>query len=146
MVCEHWEMYCVHGWFVLQLNAYGDSDDAKAAANVKQIRKQLDDLFLGANALADVRNSNGMWLLSLAGYQNRPRENARAIEALLERVGQLLPGSYGILYESDDERVEPPGRNAFRVRVMTRGTLTEHEDPFLSPIQWIIEDPEPPAP
>jgi hypothetical protein len=35
--------------------------------------------------------------------------------------------------------VEPPGPNAFRVRVVARGTVTEQPDPFLSPCIPAIE-------
>jgi hypothetical protein len=140
-MCQHWTVYAAHGWFVLRQDAYGETDLAAEDANVGRIREQAEALKIGAGALVDLRRSNGMWLLSLSGYQNRPRGSSRDIEKLLGLVAELLPGSYGILYESDDERVDPPGGNAFRVRVMARGRLTEREDPFLSPLVPTIDDP-----
>src|SRR5919205_798611 len=138
-VCQHAAVYAVHGWFVLRQDAYGDTDFTVEDANAQRIRAKADTLNIGLDSLIDVRQSNGMWLLTLGGYQNRPRGSDRALDEPLQSVGELLPGSYGILYESDDERVEPPGRNAFRVRVMVRGTVSERADPFLSPIQPKIE-------
>lgn len=140
-MCQHCAVYAVHGWFVLRHDTHGDTDFVAEDANAGRIREQAEALRIGLGSLVDVRMSNGMWLLSLAGYQNRPRGSDRDVEELLRLVGELLPGSYGILYESDDERVEAPGTNAFRVRVMARGELTEREDPFLSPIEPTIDDP-----
>jgi hypothetical protein len=62
------------------------------------------------------------------------------LELFLAIIGRRLPGSFGLIYERDDEMPDPPGTNAFRVRVMARGKLTERQDPFLSPVNPVIED------
>lgn len=61
-------------------------------------------------------------------------------DRFLEYVAQLLPGSFGLLYERDEEMTGAPGQNGFRVRVMARGELSLRLDPFLSPLQPVIED------
>ncbi|HXT38297.1 MAG TPA: Imm7 family immunity protein [Chloroflexota bacterium] len=53
---------------------------------------------------------------------------------------ERLPGSWGLLYERDDETTAPPGPNAFRVRLLARGQIKEGTDPFLSPCRPTIED------
>ena len=55
-------------------------------------------------------------------------------------ASRKLPGSWGLIYERDDEMLDPPGPNAFRVRVLARGTIVERPDSFLSPCNPIIED------
>ena len=62
------------------------------------------------------------------------------MELLLSTVAERLPGSWGIVYQRDDEMPQPIGPNRYRVRVTTRGRLQEHADPFLSPIKPVIED------
>lgn len=64
---------------------------------------------------------------------NRRREEGDRLDLFLAVIARRLPGSYGLIYERDDEMPDPPGPNAFRVRVMAAGTLTERQDPFLSP-------------
>ncbi|TWP52366.1 hypothetical protein FKR81_11845 [Lentzea tibetensis] len=43
------------------------------------------------------------------------------------------------MYERDDELLDPPGGNEFKVTVLARGTLAVKEDPFLSPCNPVIE-------
>jgi len=65
---------------------------------------------------------------------------AQAIEQISRFIYQQLPGSYGLRYEGNDDTDDPPSRNAFRVRVVTRGREVDHPDPFLSPRHPTIED------
>lgn len=43
------------------------------------------------------------------------------------------------------KRTEPPGPNAYRVTIMTRGVLQVRDDSFFSPNVPVIEPPEPPV-
>lgn len=57
-------------------------------------------------------------------------------------IGTIAPGSYGLLYYWDDEDSRGAEyRNQYRVLVMTRGTVAEQADPFLSPCEPTIDDP-----
>jgi hypothetical protein len=58
----------------------------------------------------------------------------------LALIAEKLPGSYGLLYEQDDEMPVPPGPNAFRGRVLARGRIELRLDPFLSPSIPTTED------
>lgn len=64
----------------------------------------------------------------------------REMEDTIDFVRTRLPGSWGLLYERDDETTLPPGPNAFRVTVLARGELSVRSDPFLSPCIPVIED------
>lgn len=74
------------------------------------------------------------------GFANRRREEAIWIDDLLDLVGQRPPGSWGLLYERDDEMSVPPGPNTFRVTVFAHGRTAKRLDPFLSPCIPIKED------
>jgi Immunity protein 7 len=79
--------------------------------------------------------------LSICGTVNhRRREEGGRLDLFLAIIARKFPGSWGLIYERDDEMPEPPGPNAFRVRVLARGTIAEHLDPFLSPCNPVIED------
>jgi hypothetical protein len=57
---------------------------------------------------------------------------------MLEWIGTELSGTYGLVYWSDDE--DPAVADNFQVISMARGKLRHHADPFLSPINPVIED------
>ena len=128
-------MYQFHGWFGLS-DSTEDSDEQVLDAAVDELRRLMDDLaeYL---TVRQVTPLNGDYFLLVAGAGNRPRDTPVQLDRLLSRVAELLPGSYGLLYERDDEAVES---NAFRVRKLARGVVSEESDPFLSPIVPTIED------
>ncbi len=82
----------------------------------------------------------GQYFLTMDGLINRRRTESERMEDLLAFVVDRLPGSWGIVYDRDDAMPDPPGPNAFRARVIARGQIQEHPDPFLSPIRPTIED------
>ncbi|WP_328614628.1 immunity 7 family protein [Amycolatopsis sp. NBC_00355] len=71
---------------------------------------------------------------------NRPAALGTDLTGLLDFVARRFPGSWGLLYERSDDLERPPGPGAFRVRVMARGRLVTRLDPFLSPVNPVIED------
>lgn len=83
---------------------------------------------------------NGSYFLNITALVNHRGGRTEQIERLISFIRERLPGSYGLLYEWDDETNSPPGRNAFRVRRVARGQVEERTDPFLSPRQPTIED------
>lgn len=58
----------------------------------------------------------------LGGLVIQNRKRGTEIDDLLRFVSRRPPGSYGLLYERDDEMRIPPGPNAFRVTVLARET------------------------
>ncbi|MEV6281214.1 Imm7 family immunity protein [Kribbella sp. NPDC051770] len=133
-------MYEVNLWIRLHENVYdGDSGGqyAKATAIAERVAAWTDPTLA-----ADVRILNGTFTLTLTCHANRRRAHeTELIDDLLAEVIRLLPASYGLIYERDDETTEHPGHNAFRVTVLARGKLSIREDPFLSPAYPTIEDP-----
>ena len=92
------------------------------------------------DAVFEVRNLNGQYFVTAEGMVNRRREEGERLDLFLAIIARKLPGSWGLIYERDDEMPDPPGPNAFRVRVLARGRITERPDPFLSPCNPVIED------
>ncbi|GIP06441.1 hypothetical protein J28TS4_48480 [Paenibacillus lautus] len=68
---------------------------------------------------------------------HRPEKKHNPVE-VLKRVGELAPGSYGVLYVRDSDDTE--FFNEFKVYTLIRGEIKEHNDPFLSPFIPKIED------
>ncbi|MFF3068112.1 Imm7 family immunity protein [Kitasatospora sp. NPDC057904] len=64
-----------------------------------------------------------------------------SIVAFFREVGQLAPGSYGLLHIRDDE--EPGRENEVTVVRMVRGRLSTHTELLLSPCIPVLEDPFP---
>ncbi|MFG2676842.1 Imm7 family immunity protein [Streptomyces sp. NPDC048445] len=71
---------------------------------------------------------------------NRRRDEVEELDKRLHHICVRFPGSWGLLYERSPGMETPPGQGAFRVRVMARGQIRIHLDPFLSPVRPVIED------
>lgn len=131
-------MHEFHAWVGLADSPFEDDPDRMAAA--------IDELrhFVGTyswpDASFDIKNLNGRHFFTATGYVNRRRDEGKHLDLSLSMICRLLPGSWGLVYERDDEMPDPPGPNAFRVRVIARGVIQERSDPFLSPCQPVIED------
>jgi Immunity protein 7 len=74
----------------------------------------------------------------VAGNTNHRSQAIQDVFDLYAYISSVAPGSYGILYMHDDEEIG--FENEFRVYVLTRGNLTVHKDPFLSPYFPVVED------
>ncbi|TCB94441.1 hypothetical protein E0H26_21195 [Micromonospora zingiberis] len=132
-------MYEFHGWFRLSQTTE-ESDTGQLDAIIDELNELVVGLDFPTNVSAEVTVLNGEYYLLLHGVANRRRDEAVGMRQVLQFVARRLPGSYGFLYEKDEEMPVPPGPNAFRVHVMARGEITERLDPFLSPIRPVVED------
>jgi immunity protein 7 of polymorphic toxin system len=127
-----------HGWLVIQAAPHETpTEDADVRAAVEFVRQLLTTLG-EAPGLRDLRWVNGRAQVHFGGYANhRPGEFEDLLTGLHGLVAQAT-GTYGLLHYRDDEA---SGRqNEFRVLVARRGTITEHDDPYLSPVIPVIED------
>lgn len=128
-------MYEFHGWIGL-----AETTEEADAGRLDTLLDGLRALLAGidwATGTARLSMLNGQPFLNLDGLVNRRRDEAEDVERIFGYVAEHLPGSYGLLYERADDLLD---QEAFRVRVLARGVLTEREDPFLSPIRPTIED------
>jgi hypothetical protein len=131
-------MHEFHAWIGLGESAF-ESDEG----HLKEKLATLHDLVADSDwhdAVFAVHSLNGGYFFTATGQINRQRDEGERLNLFLATIARRLPGSYGLVYERDDEMPDPHGPNAFRVKVVARGKITEHLDPFLSPCDPVIED------
>lgn len=131
-------MHEFHAWIGLSNST--EEDDLQVMSPILDELRELASESQWHDAVFDVLSLNGQHFLVANGYVNRRRDEGERLDLFLSIVARKLPGSWGVIYERDDEMPVPPGPNAFRVRVLARGKIAEHLDPFLSPCRPIIED------
>jgi len=131
-------MYEFHAWFGLA-ETTSEMDAGHLSSALAELKLILG-AFASPTAAAELIALNGQYFVSVDGFVNRRRNEGSNLDDLLVYLAGSLPGSWGVVYERDDESLEQPGPNAFRVRVLARGAVTEHSDPFLSPCRPTIED------
>ncbi|MBO4165024.1 MULTISPECIES: Imm7 family immunity protein [Micromonospora] len=127
-------MFEYHGWITLRSTAEAVDDDPPL--RLDEIQDLLDGLT--GHGLVDLRPVNGAYHVHLGGFPNHRGTFGADILDLFTRIGQLAPGSYGLLYVHDDE--DPGHELAFRVFRLARATVTEHADRLLSPVIPTLED------
>jgi hypothetical protein len=143
-----------YGWCVLRSSRepYRDATLEMALAmdeDVKAADRRLwesfrtwmadhDEFFIKWTLHEELNNHNGILLFCVSRNHRASR-----VWDMLQWIAETGPGSYGLFYVLDDEdQVGNPhyGRglidfsNEFRVHRIANGTITEHADPFLSPI------------
>ncbi|MEE1788796.1 Imm7 family immunity protein [Streptomyces sp. SP17BM10] len=132
-------MFEYHGWINVLESADADDgshDDARLRLIVERIDERIREL--DSPYLVDLRWMNAGAFVHLGGCPNHRDDS---IVAFFREVGQLAPGSYGLLHVRDDE--EPDRENEVTVIRMVRGRLSTHTEPLLSPCIPVLEDPYP---
>jgi Immunity protein 7 len=131
-------MHEFHAWIGL-----AESTEEVDAGQLQEKVAELQELVAESNwhdAVFELRALNEQYFLNATGFVNRQRQEGDRLDLFLAIIARRLPGSWGLIYDRDDEMPNPPGPNGFRVRVLARGKLTERLDPFLSPCNPVIED------
>jgi Immunity protein 7 len=131
-------MHEFHAWIGLAESTFED-DDVKLASAIEELQQIIAEKSRH-DAKFDIKNLSGRHFLTATGFVSRRREEGDKLELLLSWITRRLPGSWGLVYERDDEMTSPPGPNAFRVRVVARGIVQERLDTYLSPCMPVIED------
>lgn len=130
-------MYEYHGWATIRESSSFKDDEEKYSFIVQDIRKYFDEIEWPSGVL-DLRAVNGDYQVWISGLNNhKPVTKHNPIE-VLRKIGELAPGSYGVLYIRDSDDAEL--FNEFKVYTLIRGEIMEHNDPFLSPFIPKIED------
>ncbi|GAA3653250.1 Imm7 family immunity protein [Streptomyces fenghuangensis] len=127
-----------HGWFGVA-ESPEESEAGGLEPGINELRARIADI-KWSTADAELRIYNGQYFVTVNGLVNRRRDEATELEELLRYIATRFPGSWGLLYERSADMEEPPGQNAFRVRVMARGEIHTRLDPFLSPTRPVIEE------
>jgi hypothetical protein len=130
-------MHEFHAWIELNESAQ-ESDLGQLEDKVTELHELVADS-RWHDAVFEIRSLNGGHFFTATGLINRRRAEGERLDLFLDVIARRLPGSHGLVYERDDEM---PAPYAYRVKVMARGQITEHPDPFLSPCNPVIEDYE----
>lgn len=157
-------MMLAFGWFVVRAARRGYSEDMEVGqmeALDERFRNEDERLWKDLEAWLSA-NDDGLMTWRFQRHLNNHRglleitvsRNHRAspLWDLIKWLANASQGTYGIVYVHDDEDcqgVTHYGRgqldhdNEFRVWVVKRGTVSEHQDPFLSPIVPEVGEFEP---
>ncbi|MFF2222477.1 Imm7 family immunity protein [Streptomyces globisporus] len=131
-------MYEFHGWFGIA-ESPEESDAGNLDAGIAELSSAIRNIDWATGEVA-LKTHNGEFFVIANGLMNRRRDEAEELDELLHHICARFPGSWGLLYERSPDMETPPGQGAFRVRVMARGQIHLRLDPFLSPVQPVIED------
>jgi Immunity protein 7 len=127
-------MFEFHGWIVLNYHPKDIDTDLQ-----NECFKKCEAYITNRPDLSDNNykfvNHNGISTFLISGLHNHFREY---VTDIFNWIGKNAPGSYGLLYISDDEdRSNPEG---FTVFAMKKGKLSQTQDQLLSPRIPAIED------
>ncbi|HVJ62257.1 MAG TPA: Imm7 family immunity protein [Tahibacter sp.] len=131
-------MYEFHGWIALAETSQ-EIDEGGLEQKIVRLQTLLDTLDFSPS-IAHIVIHNGRCTLSLHAYPNRRRSEADNLRELIEHIVESMPGSYGIVYERDEQWELPHGRGLFCALVVKKGRWHIALDPFLSPNIPQIED------
>lgn len=129
-------MITFNGWVVIQESfTEEDENDKLLQIIIEKIKAKITTLaYLNENYTLE--NLNGSYHLSIMADHNHRTEH---IIDFFKWISAIAIGSYGILYVQDDEDTSRGNENQFVVWVMKKGTVTEMDDIYLSPVFPEIE-------
>ncbi|SEB20862.1 Imm7 family immunity protein [Paenibacillus sp. 276b] len=130
-------MYEYHGWATIRESASFEEDEDQYELVIQQLKEYVQELEWPSGVL-DLRAVNGDFQLWIAGLNNHKPVSKYDPTEVLKKVGEIAPGSYGVLYVRDSDDLE--FSNQFKVYSLIRGGITEHHDTFLSPFIPKLED------
>lgn len=131
-------MYYFHGWIGWADLGGGEARGGFAAA-IKAGGPSLEK-YLSYLSVQEIVGVDHIRYAVFTGRHNRPNGLDGDIDELLHFVCHKFPDAWGLVYDQDDENVDSPFANMFRVKVISRGTVTVQIDPFLSPVIPTVQD------
>jgi hypothetical protein len=129
-------MFEAHGWATIR-STTSDAEEERLGELAGVLEAKIRELNSITNVVVRLEiDLNGSDALTVVAFKNHRKD--QLIE-LFQWLAVHRRGSYGLLYVWDDEDRRDV-ENVFRVWKLTRGTLAECADPFLSPPVPVIED------
>ncbi|WP_081756949.1 Imm7 family immunity protein [Gorillibacterium massiliense] len=130
-------MFQFNGWVVLRYHTH-DNDQVKQENSIKMLTNYISKV--DTEKLVFLRQRNGLDSLCISGIHNHRSEY---VIELFQKIGEIMPGSYGLLYIQDDEDISKlhDNSNCFVVWKLVRGNLSREQDVYLSPVMPNVEDP-----
>lgn len=127
----------LHGWITIRETYKLTVEEDEKCIYIKKIKDEIENL---SWFKPQIKALNGEWYLEFTIFANRKNSQTEEVFMLVNKIGELAEGSYGLIYLYDDEAVGK--ENQFQVFSLSRGTVKEFGDQYLSPIAPTIEDVE----
>ena len=124
-----------HGWVSICLSIDGENED-----KMDMILSEIESIFEKETTLNEfypLLSLNYSNMLYFGGAHNHGGGQLEKVLSLYSKVGDMAPGSFGILYYWDNE--DKVHSNEFVVYRMAQGKVKKLSDPFLSPCNPTIE-------
>lgn len=129
----------LHGWLTVRetYEAIEESEEI-LLQQIEKIKEEIENLTWFKPELA---GQNGTFFVQFTLCHNRlPNFQNSEVYGFFKRVGEIAPGSYGLIYLYDDE-AQGSKKNEFQVFVLRRGVVEQLSDTFLSPFIPKVENP-----
>ena len=104
-------MYEANGWCTIA-ESPGDVDVGTLVEGIDELRLRLAGLSWPSLVVA-LNCISGTWTMSVQCCTNRRRTEAETVDGLFRWVAQRFPGSWGLIYERNDDLPEDGGGNEF---------------------------------
>lgn len=132
------KMIELHGWVTVR-ETYKATYDEEEHMDIiiEKIKREIENL---SWFKPQIKALNGECFLEFTLFANRKNPQTQEVFGLYKRIGELAEGSYGLIYLYDDE--DKGRENEFQVFSLSRGTVKEFRDSYLSPIIPTVEDKE----
>lgn len=128
----------LHGWVTIrETYKVSDNEEENIDIIIQKLKREVEKL---SWFKPQINALNGSWFLEFTLFSNRKNPQTQEVFKLYKRIGELAEGSYGLIYLYDDED-ERKG-NEFQVFSLSRGTVKEFSDSYLSPVIPTVEDRE----
>lgn len=131
------KMLELHGWVTVRETYKVIAEDDGEEIFINKIRTEIDNL---SWFKPKIRGLNGEWFLEFTIFSNRWNPEIEEVFKLYSKIGEVAEGSYGLIYLFDDEA--DGKENQFQVFALSKGSVKEFRDSYLSPIIPTIEDAE----
>ena len=126
-----------NGWAIIRESFTEEGENEKLLKSiVKQIELKITELN-SDNEFYSLKSLNGTYHLTITVNHNHRTEH---VTQFFQWISTISKGSYGILYVQDDEDIKRGNENKFKVWAMKKGTVTELNDRYLSPVNPEIEE------
>lgn len=128
-----------NGWISVELDS--TFKERSVINNLEQFQEMMKPLIADFdihNQFIELKRMNGSFVYFIGGSHNHRLSYLESVIEIYEKVAELAPSSYGLLYVRLPE--DEAFWNKYRVFRLAKGIITEHEDILLSPCDPVIED------
>jgi len=127
----------INGWVTIRKSFdVNGEDENKLISFLNQLKNKITEI-RSTNEMYELNSLNGTHQLSISIAHNH-RNNE--IFDFYKWVAKNAIGSFGLLYVQDDEDQRDKNSGTFKVWRMKKGIVDELDDPFLSPVNPMIEE------